>query len=89
MLARWVTAHEFTDPRCRLIDSRRLLSNRVLWVGVWGLWRGRGVRWLAAVGGQVVAQLVPLWCRPRLVRRWRLTAAARSRSQCWLLASPM
>ena len=40
-------------------------------------------------GGQAMAQLVPLWCRPRLVRRARLTAAARSVSQCRFFRAPM
>ena len=81
-------------------DTRRLLSKSVgvsvfwAWLGCGrGLGRG-GVRlWAAgsACGwglGQVMAQVVPLWWSPRLVRRWRLTAAARSRSQCRLLAVP-
>ena len=42
-----------------------------------------------ARAGQVMAQLVPLWCRPRLVSRVRLTAAARSVSQWRFFRVPM
>ena len=43
----------------------------------------------AVAAGQAMAQLVPLWCRPRLTSRVRLTAAARSLSQCRFFAVPL
>ena len=66
-----------------------------------GLLLGGLRRWAAGLGsafgasagagpagaGQAMAQLLPLWCRPRLVRRARLTAAARSASQCRFFAA--
>ena len=54
------------------------------WVGCVGAVFG-GVGLLAGTG---MAQSVPLWCRPRLVSRVRLTAAARRASQCRLFAAP-
>ena len=50
---------------------------------------GASGRLRRGAAGQAMAQLVPLWCRPRLVSRARLIAAARSASQCRFFRVPL
>jgi len=47
-----------------------------------------GVRPISAVVPQLSAQVVPLWSRPRVMRRRRLIAAARWCSQWSFLVTP-
>ena len=81
--------------------TRRLLSKWLVVAVVWWWWvlgcgagrggAGSGLRRRPGgiVGGQASAQWVPLWWSPRVARRARLTAAARSLSQCRFLSVPM